>query len=118
MRWSAASTSTITARRRSSERESSSAAALRPANLSRGRGGPTLGVLHLGRGFNQSRRQPGPIGANGVDLSLDRPALLFRRAQRVFDPAELNLLIRALVVGRRGRGRRDGVRGRAPRRAK
>ena len=70
--------------------------ALRLASLSVGRGGAALGVLHLGRGLDQRRGQARPIGANRLDFGLDRPALLLRRAQRVLDAAQLDLLVRAL----------------------
>ena len=39
-----------------------------------GRGDPALGVLHLGRGFDQRGGQARPVGANQLDFGLDRRA--------------------------------------------
>ena len=61
-----------------------------------GRGGAALGVLHFGGGLDQRRGQASPISANRLDFGLDRAALLLRRAQRVFDAAQLGFLVRAL----------------------
>ena len=83
-----------------------------------GCGGAALGVLNLGRGLDQRRRQSSPIGANQLDFGLDRAALLLRRAQRIFDAAQLGLLVHALLVGRGGRIRRGGIGLRIPSRPK
>ena len=82
-----------------------------------GCGGAALGVLNLGGGLDQRRRQATPIGANRLDFGLDRTALLLRGAQRIFDPAQLGLLVRARLIGRGRRIRRSGIGLRRPRRA-
>ena len=104
IRCRAASTSAITPRRRSSEAESSSAVAFRLANLSAASAAPrsascTLAVVSMSAAERRARSAP-----NGLDFGLDRPALFLRLAQRVLDAAQLDCFVRALLVGRRGRG--------------
>ena len=73
--------------------------ALRLANLSLASAALALGVLHFGRRFDQRGREARPIGANGIDFGLDRSALLLRLALSVLDAAQLELFVRALLIG-------------------
>jgi hypothetical protein len=58
-----------------------------------------------------------PVGADRLDFRFDLPPLVFRRAQRVFDAAQLDFLVRPLLIRRRGRGGREQNRRAPPRRA-